>query len=150
GTPIEIWQNPHNSFVGAFIGEANLVECHVQELDESSTLLCLPGTEECFRSNQVKGLTLNEKAQVILRPQILEVSREKDTSQNQISGKVIESMFMGTVEYIKVELLNEITLTIHRKLLTGTPLERNEKIFIGIDPDQAFVYGGEFTAPIDY
>ena len=150
GSPIEIWQNPHNSFVGAFIGEANLVECYVQELGEKNALLCLPDTKECFRSNQIKGLTLGEKSQVILRPQMLEVSREKDEPKNQISGKVIESMFMGTVEYIKVELLNEVTLTIHRKLLTGMPVERGETIFIGIDPDQAFVYGGEFTSPIDY
>ncbi|MFX0124688.1 MAG: ABC transporter ATP-binding protein [Candidatus Hodarchaeota archaeon] len=144
GSPIEIWQNPHNSFVGAFIGEANLIECFVQELKENYALLCLPNTEECFKSKQVKGLTLKEKAQVILRPQMLEVSQEKDPSKNQISGKVIESMFMGTVEYIKVELQNNITITIHRKLLTGIPLKIDETIFIGIDPDQAFVYGGEY------
>ncbi|MFX1516254.1 MAG: ABC transporter ATP-binding protein [Promethearchaeota archaeon] len=148
GSPIEIWQKPYNSFVGAFIGEANLLECHVKELEENVALLCIPDTDKCFRSNQIKGLTLNETAQVILRPQMLEVSREKDTSKNQISGKVIESMFMGTVEYIKVELPNTVTLTIHRKLLTGTPLEREEMIFIGIDPNQAFVYGGEFTSKI--
>ena len=64
-------------------------------------------------------------------------------------GKVIESMFMGTVEYIKVELQNDVTITIHRKLLTGTPLKKGEMIFIGIDPDQAFVYGGEYKTLVD-
>ena len=144
GSPLEIWQNPQNSFVGAFIGEANLVECYVQELEDNSALLCLSDTEECFRSNQIKGLKLHDRAQVILRPQMLEVSSEKDTTENQISGKVIESMFMGTLEYIKVELPNTAIITIHRKLLTGLPLEKEEEISIGINPDQAFVYGGEY------
>ncbi|MFX0015604.1 MAG: ABC transporter ATP-binding protein [Promethearchaeota archaeon] len=148
GSPIEIWQNPYNSFVGAFIGEAHLLECNVKELEENSALLCLPDTEECFRSNQIKGLKLHEKAQVILRPQVLEVSREKDTSKNQIFGKVVESMFMGTVEYIKVKLPNQVTITIHRKLLTGAPLDPGEMISIGINPNQAYVYGGEFRISI--
>ncbi len=146
GSPLEIWQNPQNSFVGAFIGEANLVECYVQELEDNSALLCLSDTEKCFRSNQIKGLKLHDRAQVILRPQMLEVSSEKDTTENQISGKVIESMFMGTLEYIKVELLNTAIITIHRKLLTGIPLEKEEEISIGINPDQAFVYGGEYQS----
>lgn len=149
GSPLEIWQNPHNSFVGAFIGEANLVECYVREIEETYAVLCLPNTEECFKSNQIKGLELHENAQVILRPQVLEVSREQDTSKNQISGKVIESMFMGTVEYIKVEFSNQVTITIHRKLLTGVPLNPGEMIFIGIDPDQAYVYGGKYKTSIN-
>ena len=146
GSPLEIWQKPQNSFVGAFIGEANMVECYVQELEDNFALLCLSDTEECFRSNQVKGLKLHDKAQVILRPQMLEVTSEKDTTENQISGKVIESMFMGTLEYIKVELLNTAIITIHRKLLTGIPLDKEEEISIGINPDQAFVYGGEYQS----
>jgi ABC-type Fe3+/spermidine/putrescine transport system ATPase subunit len=145
-SPIEIWQKPYNSFVGAFIGEANLIECHVQELEDNSALLWLSNTEEYFRSNQIKGLKLHEKAQVILRPQMLEVSREKDTTKNQISGKVIESMFMGTVEYIKVEFQNETNITIHRKLISDLPLKPGEMIYIGIDPDQAYVYGGEYKS----
>ncbi|UCG90110.1 MAG: ABC transporter ATP-binding protein [Candidatus Heimdallarchaeota archaeon] len=149
GSPIEIWQKPHNSFVGAFIGEANLVECNIKTMKEGKALLCLHGTDECFKSNQVKGVKLHEKAQVILRPQMLEVYREKDPTKNQISGKVIESMFMGTVEYIKVELPNNIIITIHRKLLTGTPLEAGEMIFLGIDPDQAYAYGGEYKTLIN-
>ncbi len=149
GSPLDIWQTPQNSFVGAFIGEANLIECYVQELEDKFALLCLIDTDECFKSNQIKGLKLHEKGQVILRPQMLEVSREKDPTQNQISGKVIESMFMGTLEYIKVELPNKIIITIHRKLLTGLPLKVGEMIYIGIDPDQAFVYGGEYKTSLN-
>ena len=146
GSPLEIWQHPQNSFIGAFIGEANLIECQVRELNENSALLCLSNSEDCFKSNQIKSLQLNENAQVILRPQILEIHRNGEKSNNSISGKVLESMFMGTLEYVKVELSNKVVLTVHRKLVSGDPLETNESITIGIDPNQAFTYGGAFKS----
>ncbi|MHA2092019.1 MAG: ABC transporter ATP-binding protein [Candidatus Kariarchaeaceae archaeon] len=148
GSPLDIWQSPHNSFVGAFIGEANLIQCQVREVTNESVKLCLPETEECFSSKQFKGINLNDKAQVILRPQILHISKEKIITGNSISAKVIESMFMGTLEYIKVELVNGYILTIHRTILTESPLKIDEDIYIDIDPDQAFVYGGEYRSKI--
>jgi hypothetical protein len=53
---------------------------------------------------------------------------------------------MGTLEYVKVELLNKAIITVHRKILSGDPLEKDEKITIGIDPNQAYVYGGEYQS----
>ncbi|MFW9855845.1 MAG: ABC transporter ATP-binding protein [Candidatus Thorarchaeota archaeon] len=146
GTPLEIWGSPRNAFVGTFIGEANLIECMVKEIEESSALLCLAGSngDECFRSNQIKALKPRSKAQAILRPQMLEINQKRAPSENSITGRVIESMFMGTLEYVKVELANKAVIIIHRKLIRGNPLGPNESVFIEVDPDQAFVYGGEY------
>ncbi len=144
GNPLEIWQKPQNSFVGAFIGEANLIECQVKELRENSATLCLNNSNECFRANQIKELEVNKDAQVILRPQMLDISRVKEPTETSISGKVLDSMFMGTSEYVKVELLSNIIITVHRKLLADTPLEVDEAITVVIDPDQVFAYGGEY------
>ena len=145
--PLEIWQKPQNSFVGAFIGEANLIECQVKELRENSATLCLNNSNECFRANQIKELEVNKDAQVILRPQMLDISRVKEPTETSISGKVLDSMFMGTSEYVKVELLSNIIITVHRKLLADTPLEVDEVITVVIDPDQVFAYGGEYMIP---
>lgn len=144
GNPLEIWQKPQNSFVGAFIGEANLLECQVKELRENSAILCLNNSDECFLSNQIKGLEVNKNAQAILRPQILEISRGTKTTDTSISGKVLDSMFMGTLEYVKVELMGNIVITVHRKLLADTPLEVGEAISVIINPNQVFAYGTEF------
>ncbi|MHA2327710.1 MAG: ABC transporter ATP-binding protein [Candidatus Hodarchaeales archaeon] len=146
GPPLEIWQHPQNSFVGAFIGEANLITCQVREIKENSALLCLPETNECFRSNQIKGLKLNEKAQAILRPQMLDISREEKSTDSSISGRVIDSMFMGTLNYVKIELSNKEIITVHRKLVSGDPVETDETITVGIDPNQAFIYGGGYQS----
>lgn len=146
GTPLEIWGSPINAFVGTFIGEANLVECTVKETNGSDALLCLAGSvgNECFRSNQIKGLRAEEKAQAILRPQMLEIHRDMSPGENSITGRVIESMFMGSLEYVKIELANKAVIIVHRKLLSGDPLKPDESVVIGIDPNQAFVYGGEY------
>ena len=150
GSPLEIWQHPFNSFVGAFIGEANLMECQVLSLENNSAVLCLINSNECFKSNQIKGLKVKEKAHVILRPQMIEISRTKAETKNQVSAKILESMFMGTLEYVKVELSNKIILTIHRKIVKELPLEPGEQVFLEINPDQAFAYGGEYQAPAVY
>ncbi len=146
GSPLEIWQQPQNSFVGAFIGEANLIECVVKSVENGNAVLCLPDTNQCFKTNQIKNLVANEKAQVILRPQMLELSRDIGISQNTISGKVVESMFMGTLEYIKIRLSNKTIITVHRKILTGKPLKAAEEVSIIIDPHQAYAYGGEYRS----
>ncbi len=145
GTPLEIWQNPHNSFVGEFIGEANLIECKVSEIiNQKSAKLSLNGSDESFITHQAKEFKLNESVQVILRPQMLEITFDKNPKENQISGQVIESMFMGTVEYVKIKLKNEKIITIHRKLISQRPLKKEENIFVIIDPNQAFSYGGKY------
>jgi iron(III) transport system ATP-binding protein len=143
GSPLEIWQKPRNSFVGAFIGEANLIECKVKELREDSAILCLKNSDDCFRSNQIEGLEINKSAKVILRPQMMEINREIRPTETSILGKVLDSMFMGTLEYVKVELSSDIDITIHRKLISDTPLEVNESITVNIDPNQAYAYGSE-------
>jgi len=53
---------------------------------------------------------------------------------------------MGTLEYVVVELSNGDSLTVHRKIISGDPLEKNEEITVGIDPNQAYVYGGEYQS----
>ena len=148
GSPLDIWLKPHNSFVGAFIGEANLIECQVREVTSEYAKLCLPETEECFSSKEFKGISPNEKVQVILRPQSLDISRERNITGNFISAKVKESMFMGTLEYIKVELASGDIVIIHRIIKNEIPLEPGTDISISIDPDQAFVYGGEYRSKI--
>lgn len=144
GNPLDVWQKPLNSFVGSFIGEANLIECQVRELGENSAVLCLSNTEECFRSNQIKALQLDEKAQVILRPQMIEIHRSKKPTETSISGKVLESMFMGNIEYVKVALANSTSITVHRKIFSETPLATDESITLRLDPDQVFAYGGKY------
>ncbi|WP_455463051.1 ABC transporter ATP-binding protein [Candidatus Hodarchaeum mangrovi] len=150
GSPLEIWQHPFNSFVGAFIGEANLIKCQVLNLENNSAVLCLLNSNDCFKSNQIKGLKVKENVHVILRPQMIEISHDISETKNQITAKILESMFMGTLEYVKVELSNKTILTIHRKIIKEVPLERGEKVFLEIDPDQAFAYGGEFQTPAVY
>ena len=92
----------------------------------------------------LKELKINSDAQAILRPQMVEISRATQPTETSISGKVLDSMFMGTLEYVKVELTNNVIITVHRKLLSDTPLEVDEAITVIIDPDQVFAYGSRY------
>ncbi|MHA1168745.1 MAG: ABC transporter ATP-binding protein [Candidatus Hodarchaeales archaeon] len=145
GTPLEIWNNPENAFVGTFIGEANLVECIVDEIDKNSAILRLVDTQERFTSNRIKNLEKGEEAQVIFRPQVLKVSRVNVASNNQIKCRVKFSQFMGTSEHLQVVLPNGIEITVYRTLV-DKPLREGENIFLEVDPDQAYAYGGIYIS----
>lgn len=144
GNPLNIWQHPQNSFVGSFIGEANLIKCEVHEIRDNNAVLCLYKTDDCFQSNQVKGLQLGERAQAILRPEMIEIHRNTKVTDTSISGKVTESMFMGTLEYVKVRLMDNSSVTVHRTLLNDSPLTINEDVTLELDPNQVFTYGGKY------
>ncbi|MFW9994596.1 MAG: ABC transporter ATP-binding protein [Candidatus Odinarchaeota archaeon] len=148
GSPLEIWKNPINSFVGTFIGEANLVECIVDDLTDSSAVLSLINTDQRFKSNQIKGLQSGDKAQVIFRPQTLRVSRDKVEGRNQIKGKIIDAQFMGVNEHLQVEFSNKKRIIVHRTLV-DSPLQEGEEIYLEVDPDQAYAYGGKYRSTFE-
>lgn len=147
GTPDEVWESPTNSFVATFIGEDNnLIECIVEELDPngSEAILKIPNTEERFKTVRGKGLELREKTQVILRPQLLAVTKEP-TGRNEVKGKVLDSMFMGYMEHLTIGLSN-IVLKIDRPLVAGSRFRKDDDIYIQINPEQAYAFGGEFRS----
>lgn len=75
---------------------------------------------------------------------MIEIHRNTKVTDTSISGKVIESMFMGTLEYVKVRLMNNSSVTVHRKLLNESPLTIDEDVTLELDPNQVFAYGGKY------
>jgi ABC-type Fe3+/spermidine/putrescine transport system ATPase subunit len=149
GTPDEIWETPDNAFVGTFIGEANLVVCRVEEVTPGNgeAILSVADSDEKFKTSKGKGLESQETAQVVLRPEKLTISREKDPSKNQMKAKAINVMFMGVTEHITAELPDKSIIKIHRSDL-DFPISAGDDIYISIDPDKAYAYGGEYKMAI--
>ena len=86
GTPIDIYNEPINSFVADFIGESNIL-CGTMVHD---CLVNVAGTElPCVD----KGFGCNQEVDVVIRPEDIEVST--DTAHAQFVGKITSSIFKG-------------------------------------------------------
>jgi len=100
GTPQEIYNRPTTKFVADFIGESNVIEAYVTEIDGDYITLSME-----FGTAKVKasGFELEEMVYICVRPENLKMSLEKKENFN-IYGKIREHVFMGAVCKTIVEL----------------------------------------------
>ncbi|NHJ02723.1 MAG: ABC transporter ATP-binding protein [Candidatus Heimdallarchaeota archaeon] len=146
GTPREVWENPENAFVATFIGEANTINMVATSIDGNSAHLELKDAESgkahTFKSEYLKGVHLNDKVAVVIRPELMFVSKSKDPTLNQIQAKVRSVMYFGTFERIVAVLPDQTDVVIHR-FDQDIPIELNDNIFIHINPKLVYTFGPE-------
>jgi len=86
GTPEQIYNEPHNSFVADFIGESNIIT----GIMKSDYLVNFSGRDfKCLD----RGFSENESVQVVVRPEDVKLSG--NTSPGMITGNVSSTLFMG-------------------------------------------------------
>lgn len=86
-TPKEIYQHPANSWVAAFVGEANFLN-----MDSKKSVV---------QSILAEGIELSSNKQLMMRPEDLQVSNVLDEKSN---GVIQQVEFFGDFEYAKVLL----------------------------------------------
>ncbi len=100
GTPKQLYEEPINLFVSDFIGDANLINSSILEIDGINALLDIGGIQlELPHRGLMPG-----NAMVAIRPQ--SVCLHESENENGISGKILKSSYLGDhLEYtVKCEL----------------------------------------------
>ena len=100
GTPEEIYRTPVNAHVAAFIGETNLVEGEVLEMQDGycsvkahGAMLVGRATVPCWQAE------VGELATVSIRPEAWRL--HKAGGENEISGKITARSYLGQrIEYL--------------------------------------------------
>lgn len=100
GTPIDIYNEPVNRFVAAFVGKSNIIEGIMKK-----DLLCaFDGIDfECVD----KGFKENEEVDIVIRPEDIDIVEENKGFMNGIIRSVV---FQGAHYEINIETLNRILL----------------------------------------
>ncbi|WP_293577683.1 ABC transporter ATP-binding protein [Phaeobacter sp.] len=94
GSPRDIYEAPRNMFVADFIGETNLLEVSVDDIQNGRATCHLGGGHE-LTCNEVQGIGVGAKVHMSLRPERLFISEAaKETAS--LRGKVVENIFVGT------------------------------------------------------
>lgn len=100
GTPEEIYRTPVNAYVAGFIGETNLIEGEVMEIDDGFCFVKANGATLVGKIT-VAGwhAKAGEAATVSIRPEAWRL--HQSGGENQISGKVIARSYLGQrIEYL--------------------------------------------------
>lgn len=116
GTPVDIYNEPKNAFVAKFIGESNIVDGIMYE----DFVVEFAGRAfECVD----KGFDKNEKVDVVIRPEDLEITT---TDEGMITGIVTSVTFKGVHYEIMVQD-GDIEWMIHSTIMrpVGTEIGMN-------------------------
>ncbi len=121
GTPEEIYCHPVNQFSAKFIGDTNIIDGVM--LDDEKVMF----EDKIFKCD-VKGFGRNEKVDVVLRPEHLEVvPREK----GMLKGIVKSHLFKGVHHEMYVETRTGTSITVKMQVSQDKPVfnaDADEKI----------------------
>ncbi|HEX6069206.1 MAG TPA: ABC transporter ATP-binding protein [Longimicrobiaceae bacterium] len=102
GTPEELYHQPANAFVAAFVGQANFLEGTIVEWREGCALCELPGGARwCVSAD---SLAVGSRVRVMTRPESLRLTDEDAAGAGALRGRVVDRRFAGGSTYYRVDL----------------------------------------------
>ena len=105
GSPKGIYSSPQSVFVANFIGQVNILDCHVTTQADKMTELDYQGQK--ITAQNEKSLRRGTAIFLAIRPEHIKITaRAAGKSQNSLKGVVLEALFSGNVMKISVALDN--------------------------------------------
>jgi ABC-type Fe3+/spermidine/putrescine transport system ATPase subunit len=138
GTPQELYMNPKTLFVANFIGESNFLEGSIEELVNGELVIELRGGAKVHASG--KGLAKDERAIVVIRPEVLTVEKEAYQGKNLLRGEIEKITFEGTVIRYVIRLESEDVVVVIKPSLTEKWFDVGSKLTLSFDPEKAHVF----------
>jgi spermidine/putrescine transport system ATP-binding protein len=132
GTPQEVYTDPNCTFCGSFVGEANILPGRVVALTST-------GAEVDLGIARVQGrcctdLQVGQEVNVLIRPEVLAVGDASDTRQyqNVLTGQVIDTVFLGSAVYYRIDAGAPVTLLAEAHVKEGMRLlRRHDNVSLG-------------------
>lgn len=109
GSPTEIYEQPRTAFVAKFIGNTNLIEANV-EGSENGDIVVRVGPL-LVRGKALEPPPTNE-VQISVRPEKVILGSRAGELPNHFQGRVLSSVFKGTMYEYRVALDGDITLDV--------------------------------------
>lgn len=137
GKPDEIYERPASRFVADFIGETNLFEGSVTELDQTYAYMNLAGQRVPIRPERT--LSVNESVSMAIRPERIRLHKEAVPGSFALPGKVVEHIYVGSVIKTVVSLPEGTQVTINEAPETAHSFAVNQDVFVDWEPEKAVI-----------
>jgi spermidine/putrescine transport system ATP-binding protein len=111
GTPDDIYERPKTKFVADFIGETNIFEGLVKELQNSDALVEVADNQQI--SLLTKEYNIGEVVCFAIRPERLKLKTIPDTGDSSLKVKLKERIYVGSILKTVVTLSNGKEVTVN-------------------------------------
>jgi len=102
-TPAQIYENPNSRYVADFIGDVTILEGAARR-DGDAYAVDWAQDQPPIRVKSALSLTDGQRCYVAVRPEKVEIHREKPADDNVLPGKVIDIGYLGNLSTYHVEL----------------------------------------------
>ncbi len=131
--PRDIYAKPTCRFVADFIGSSNFFEGTVTEAAPTGSMGKIQTKNGIFSAYLPEGAKVNDKVILCIRPENVEVVREKPASNaNVLAGKVDISAFLG--EYVDASIAVD-GVQVRARLHPTTRIRRGDDVFLRLPPE---------------
>ncbi|MEL6967177.1 MAG: sn-glycerol-3-phosphate ABC transporter ATP-binding protein UgpC [Pseudomonadota bacterium] len=142
GSPLDLYDNPDNAFVGGFIGSPrmNFLDCTVTTADADSASVTVPALGDLVLTVKTRDRSpkVGEAVQIGLRPEHF-VSAAESQFTFKAPTTVVEQL--GGVSYLYLNIGGGEPLTVEQK---GHSSVRDGQVAeVGIDPTRAMLFDGD-------
>jgi ABC-type Fe3+/spermidine/putrescine transport system ATPase subunit len=138
GTPQELYMDPKSLFVAHFIGESNFLEGSVAAVTNGELVIELRGGAKVHAFG--KGLAKDERAVVVIRPEVLTVEKKANQGKNVLRGVVEKITFEGTFIRYVIRLESEDIVVVIKPSLTEKWFDVGARIILSFDAEKAHVF----------
>ena len=136
GTPIDIYNEPVNAFVANFIGESNIYNA---TMVGKLKVKFLNHVFDC-----VDDFTLNEKVEVVVRPEDVEMTKiTGEADESRLKGKIVTQIFKGIhYEYVLMVGKSEVVAQSTKNYAVDS------MVYVDVEPENIQIMKKDTTANI--
>lgn len=135
GTPKELYYNPRNKFVAGFVGETNMIEGEVAEVNSQEVNLRSRNDIIITKKpNHIRldDLRIGKKVNLFVRPEKISINSAKLDLSNVFSGVINTSFFLGTEQKIIVKTEDNLLLMVRVQAAEGSQVfRRGDRVHVG-------------------
>lgn len=111
GTPQQIYEAPTSLFVAQFIGEVNVFSGRIEEIQNDTITVQMANGSHQFKCTH-SHLQKNDKVNVVLRPEDLQIYVDNSKHTHSLSGKITNIVYKGSTVDLLIGLENEKVVTV--------------------------------------
>ena len=128
GTPTEIYEQPRNCFVADFIGDSNLIEARIVEMNDSVIRVRLPtedmidaviaSSDKEIAKPEYPGLVLLRPESISIEPQSTgdsSASSSSETTSDRLQGVVKDTVYLGTDRQYVVAIGDKLQIHVRQQ-----------------------------------
>jgi iron(III) transport system ATP-binding protein len=140
GTPREIYTQPANQFVAAFVGFNNFIRGRVLERANGHLAVCTETDGLVLRCRQRPSIAEGDEVTLAVRSTNLDLDRQaRESAENTFRGRVAEAIYMGEATEFRVEAGSlSLVATLSERDATrvaGLELSVGESVALSVQPD---------------